>query len=196
MSSGGDIYASAEDRELMTSAYSQGMIITETVNCKYGCQLFGSPSWMQEHYKDCISRKRYEWELEEQRKLQAIKENAKMGLRPIIRDYGNYSADPITGIPRQDAEIKAQAAYVLGTPEYRAKIDADDEKELLAELRARGGGVLVRPDGTILDKDGIKVGMEERRTSSSSITNSTQQEIEPESDESNDDDDDKKGGES
>jgi hypothetical protein len=85
-------------------------IVYETVNCKYGCQLFLPPTFMAEHYKDCPNRIAWEEYYRKQEEERLRRENAKMGLRPIITDYGHFTNDPVTGIPRADYDIKAEAA--------------------------------------------------------------------------------------
>jgi len=107
----GDYFASDEDRELIRGLYGFGTpVVYETVNCKFGCQIFLPPTFMAEHYKDCPNRIAWEAAARKQAEEQQRRENEKLGLRPIIHDQGHFTNDPATGIPRPDYDIKAQAA--------------------------------------------------------------------------------------
>jgi len=135
----GDYFASAEDAEYIRGQHGGigGFTIIETVNCKYGCQIFGPPGWMQEHYRDCPSRKHWEAVLQQQAEERLKRENAKLGLRPIIHDYGHFSAGP-AGIAISEAEIKAEAAESYKKELLAASTQQVEEPE--EESEESGGG--------------------------------------------------------
>jgi len=162
-----DQFASQDDAEYVRGQHGGvggggGFSIVETTNCKYGCQVWGSPGWMEAvHYPECLSRMNWQAIQLQQEKERQRMHQEKLGHTPIYTDGGSYVVNPsIPSTVISEAELRKKAAYHIGTDEYRKRIDEEWTAEALAEMKARGGGVLVCKDGTILNKDGMKIGVE------------------------------------